>query len=83
MDRADLDRKFEAKYRDFSSLRSFGGDPENFIDGTQPTTRNTRRMIDAMLKNQSDRHPASRSAARHGPPQSANLLSTHIASTFD
>jgi hypothetical protein len=52
----DTCRAFGDEYQDLSSLESFGGDAEDFIDGTHPTTKNTRRMIDVLLRRRS--HPA-------------------------
>jgi hypothetical protein len=79
----DTCREFECEYRDFSSLKSFDGDPEDFIDGTHPTTRNARRMIDELLRHRPDKLTAPRSAMRHDRPQRANSLRTSLASASD
>jgi hypothetical protein len=79
----DTCREFECEYRDFSSLKSFDGDPEDFIDGTHPTTRNARRMIDELLRHRPDKLTAPRSAMRHDRPQRANSLRTSLASACD
>lgn len=36
-------------YRDFTDLASFGGDPDDFDDGTHMTPRNGRRMLAAIF----------------------------------
>jgi lysophospholipase L1-like esterase len=41
--------EFGARYRDLSSLESFGGSPDDFTDGTHTTGRNSRRMLEALL----------------------------------
>jgi hypothetical protein len=44
-----LCHRFGARFLDFSTVASFGGDPQEFYDGVHPTLVNTRRMIDALL----------------------------------
>ena len=46
----DTCREFGAVYRDCSSLESFGGNAEDFVDGVHLTAPNARRMIDLLLR---------------------------------
>jgi len=41
--------EFGARYRDLSSLQSFGGSVDDFVDGTHTTGPNSRRMLEALL----------------------------------
>jgi hypothetical protein len=50
----DTCREFGAVYRDLTSLESFGGNANDFVDGTHLTTRNTRRIIDVLLRRELD-----------------------------
>jgi Protein of unknown function (DUF1574) len=50
----DTCREFGCEYQDLSALKSFGGVAVDFMDGTHPTTRNTRRMLDVLLCRQSN-----------------------------
>jgi len=39
-----------ANFSDFSDIRAFAGDPQEFYDGVHPTVGNTRRMIDTLVR---------------------------------
>jgi len=41
--------EFGADYRDFTSLAAFGGDPNDFFDGTHLTVASARKIISAIL----------------------------------
>jgi len=45
----ELAARHGARFVDYSSVKSFGGDPGEFYDSIHPTVVNTRRMIDALF----------------------------------
>lgn len=42
-------QRYRCVFLDFSEIKSFGGDAEEFVDGIHPLEANTRRMIDRLL----------------------------------
>jgi hypothetical protein len=45
-----LQGRYDFVLLDFTDVRSFGGDPDEFYDGYHMTVPNTRRLIDAVLE---------------------------------